>query len=76
MQSEIDKSSFLTALFNSFTLYHGLVLFGFLTAALFKLSTPIRYYVKFVVYVFLTMTVSLLLIPVLLFRPTNARNIG
>ena len=55
-----------------FTLVIGCIL---VFTMLFKYKNPLQFYVKFSVYVVMTMIYAMCFIPIAMFRPNNARNI-
>jgi hypothetical protein len=52
-----------------------LLLLGLVIAVLFWADTPLRYHVKLVSFITVTALGSIILIPILIFRPNDARNI-
>lgn len=69
MHAANSSNSFLTG----WKLY--LVCISLLITVLFKFKNPLQFYVKFVVYFVMTITYSFSIIPLLLLRPNNCKNI-
>jgi hypothetical protein len=52
-----------------------LTVFILLVTVLFKIKTPLQFYVKFAVYSAISILVSIFILPILIFRPNNPKNV-